>query len=152
MSVSVKVRQTLMTNHLGGKKVLNLQFTHTGEGTEDYFFGQQLAVSRHIFICNQTQSKNYINCLFTVHQHVIIANFSLIGNSLFFVTKIYLSVLLPMLFFTLNNKFPSFHTLSESHSSVFPKLFFPDFSYLKEDLHSLAHSYDDLLCGCCGVN
>lgn len=84
MSVSVKVRQTLMTNHLGGKKVLNLQFTHTGEGTGNYFFGQQLAVSRDIFICNQTQSKNYINCLFTVRQHVIIANFSLIGNSLFF--------------------------------------------------------------------
>lgn len=38
MSVSVKVRQSLVPNHLSGKKVSNLQLSHTGEGTGNYFF------------------------------------------------------------------------------------------------------------------
>lgn len=84
MSVSMKIRQVLMPNYLGGKKVLHLQFTHIGERTVNDSFCQQHAVFRHIFICNQTQFKNCISSLFTVFQHVIIENFPLIGNLHFF--------------------------------------------------------------------
>lgn len=46
VSGTMKVRQTLMTNHLHGKKVAHLQLTQTGEGTGNSFYDQQLAESR----------------------------------------------------------------------------------------------------------